>query len=411
MLQFPTRRAFCTGTAAVIALPTFAARSQTNPAQTKPVRIGVLTDMTGLYADTLGPGSVLAAQMAMEDAGGHVLGRPVEIISADNQNQADIGSTIARRWYDQDGVSLVVGLDNSAVALAVEQVSRERNQLCIAIAVGTNDFTGKFCSPTAMSWNYDSYALTHAVASALTARGLKTWFFITVDYAFGAALEADTSDAVRRGGGTVLGSVRHPLSTADFSSYLLAAQASGADVIALANGGADMTGAVKQAAEFGLVESGKTMVPLLCTISDIHALGQRVAQGITLMTSFTWNRTDQTRAWSQRFFARHQAMPSMDHAATYSAVLHYLHAVAAAGTTDTAAVRDKMRAMPVQDVFAADGHLRADGRLIHDMYLVKVKAPGESKTPWDYEEVLQTVAGDKAFRPLNETGCKLTERT
>ena len=406
MLHRPTRRAFVAGSAATLALP--ARRSQ---AQAKPIRIGVLTDMTGLYADTLGPGSVLAAQMAAEDAGGSVIGRKIEILSADNQNQADIGSTIARRWYDQDGVSMVVGLDNSAVALAVEQISRERNQICIAIAVGTNDFTGKFCTPTALSWNYDSYALTHAVARSLTGRGLKTWFFITVDYAFGAALQADTTDAVLKGGGKVLGSVRHPLSTADFSSYLLAAQASGAEVIALANGGADMTGAVKQASEFGLVQSGKTMVPLLCTISDIHALGQRVAQGITLMTSFSWNRTDETRKWGLRFFARHGAMPSMDHAATYSAVLHYIRGIATAGSVETRAVLDAMRASRVKDMFAADAGLRADGRLVHDMYLVKVKAPGESKVAWDYEEVLATVPGAEAFRPLAETGCVVQEKT
>lgn len=416
MPQVQTRRAFCAAAIAAT-LKSAPVRAQTpDPAATgKPLRIGVLTDMTGLYADSLGPGSVLAATMAAEDAGGHVAGRPIEILSADNQNRADIGSTIARQWYDQAGVSLVVGLDNSAVALAVEQVSRERNALCIAIAVGTNDFTGKFCTPTALSWNYDSYALTHAVASTLVARGLKSWFFITVDYAFGAALQADTADAVRRGGGTVAGSVRHPLNTADFSAYLLAAQNSGAQVIALANGGGDMTGAVKQAAEFGLVSSGKTIVPLLCTIADIHALGQRVAQGITLMTSFTWNRTPQTRAWSQRFFARHGAMPSMDHAATYSAVLHYIRAVGAAGapdtTPDTAAVLAKMRATPVQDVFAQDAHLRADGRLVHDMYLVRVKTPAETREPWDYEQVLQTVPGDQAFRPLDETGCKITEPT
>jgi branched-chain amino acid transport system substrate-binding protein len=406
MLYRPTRRAFVAGSAAALALP-----ARRGLAQAKPIRIGVLTDMTGLYADTLGPGSVLAAQMAAEDAGGSVIGRKIEILSADNQNQADIGSTIARRWYDQEGVSMVVGLDNSAVALAVEQISRERNQICIAIAVGTNDFTGKFCTPTALSWNYDSYALTHAVARSLTGRGLKNWFFITVDYAFGTALQADTTDAVLKGGGKVLGSVRHPLTTADFSSYLLAAQASGADVIALANGGADMTGAVKQASEFGLVQSGKTMVPLLCTISDIHALGQRVAQGITLMTSFTWNRTDETRAWGQRFFARHHAMPSMDHAATYSAVLHYIRGIAAAGSAETGAALGAMRATRVNDMFAPDAGLRADGRLVHDMYLVKVKAPGASTIPWDYEEVLATVPGAEAFRPLAETGCVVQEKT
>lgn len=380
-------------------------------AQAKPIRIGVLTDMTGLYSDSIGPGSVLAAQMAAADFGGTVLGRPVEILAADNQNKADIGSGIARQWYDQDGVSLIVGLDNSAVALAVEQVARDRNQICVAIAVGTNDFTGKNCAPTAMSWNYDSYALTHGVAGSLTARGLKRWFFITVDYAFGAALEADASDAVRRGGGTVVGSARHPLNNADFSALLLAAQSSGAEVIGLANGGGDMINAVKQAAEFGLIKDGKTMVPLLCNVTDIHSLGLPLAQGITLATSFTWNRTADTRAWSQRFFAQRQSMPSMDHAAVYSCVLHYLRSIAAAGSADTTVAVQAMRAAPVNDIFATGARLRADGRLVHDMFLVRVKSPAQSTGPWDYEQILQTVPGADAFRPLQETGCKLADHT
>jgi branched-chain amino acid transport system substrate-binding protein len=256
-----------------------------------------------------------------------------------------------------------------------------------------------------MSWNYDSYALTHSVAKALVGRGLDSWFFLTVDYAFGASLENDASDAVRAAGGKVLGSVRHPLGTGDFSSYLIAAKASGAKVIALANGGGDMTGAVKQAAEFGLQQGGQTLVPLLCTNADIHSLGLQVAQGITLMTSFTWDRTEQTRGWSQRFFDRHGAMPSMDHAATYSAVRHYIRAVAGAGSTDTPAVVGKMRALPVQDFYADNATVRADGRLVHDMYLVRVKAPEQSHGPWDFETVLQTVPGAQAFRPLAEAGC------
>lgn len=399
------RRDFFAGAASAWVLAGASAR-----AQVKPVRIGVLTDMTGVYSDSIGPGSVLAARMAAEDSGGSVLGRPIDVVSADNQNKADIGSAIARQWYDKDDVGLVVGLDNSSVALAVERVAREHDRICIAIAVGTNDFTGKFCAPQALGWNYDSYALTHGVARTLVGRGLKDWFFITVDYAFGAALEADASDAVRGAGGRVLGSSRHPLGTADFSSYLLAAQSSGAQVIALANGGGDTTGALKQASEFGLVRNGKTIVPLLLTVSDIHGLGLPVAQGITQMTSFTWNRTDASRAWSQRFFARHHAMPSMDHAATYSAVAHYLRAIAAAGSTETGPVLEKMRAMPVDDFYAAGGHLRADGRLVHDMYLVQVKKPAKSQGAWDYEEILQTVPGDQAFRPIAETGCPLTAK-
>jgi branched-chain amino acid transport system substrate-binding protein len=396
------RRAFCIASGATLGLRGLAAT-----AQPVPVRIGVLTDMTGLYSDTNGPGSFLAARMAAEDAGGKVLGRPIEVLSADNQNKADIGSAIARQWYDRDGVSMIVGLDNSAVALAVEQVARDRRTVAIAIAVSTNDFTGKFCTPTAMSWNYDSYALTHGVARALVARGLDSWFFLSVDFAFGAALESAATGAVRGAGGRVLGSVRHPIDAGDFSSFLLAAKASGAKVIALASGGGDMINAIKQASEFGIEQGGQTMVPLLCTIADIHALGLQAAQGITLMTSFSWNRNEQTRAWSQRFFDRHHAMPTMDQAAVYSAVAHYLRAIAAAGSTDSAAVVEKMRALPVNDIFARDAHVRQDGRLVHDMYLVRVKQPAESRGPWDYEETLATVPGDQAFQPLAEAGCPL----
>jgi branched-chain amino acid transport system substrate-binding protein len=376
-------------------------------ADTPPVRVGVLTDMTGVYSDSIGPGSVVAAHLAAEDAGGAVLGRPIEILVADNQNKADIGSSIARQWYDRDGVGLVVGLDNSAVALAVEQVARDRNGIAIAIAVSTNDFTGKACAPTAMSWNYDSYALTHGVARTLVARGLDTWFFVSVDFAFGAALEGSASEAVTAAGGKVLGAVKHPIDAGDFSSYLVAAKASGAKVIALANGGGDMINAVKQATEFGVVQGGQTMVPLLCQVTDIDALGLQAAQGITLMTSFTWNRTDATRAWARRFFAQRNKMPTMSQAATYSAVLHYLRAVAAAGTSESLAVVGKMRATPVRDMFAGNGSIRADGRMLHDMYLVRVKTPAESKMPWDYEETLQTVPGSTAFRPVQDVGCPL----
>ncbi len=380
-------------------------------AQKAPVRIGVLTDMTGLFADAIGPGSVFAARMAAEDAGGTVLGRPIEILSADNQNKADIGSAIARQWYDRDGVGMIVGLDNSAVALAVEQVARDRNGIVTAIAVSTNDFTGKACMPTALSWNYDSYALTHGVARALVARGLDTWFFLSVDFAFGTALESSATEAVVAAGGRVLGSVRHPLDAGDFSSFLIAAKASGAKVVALANGGGDMINAVKQASEFGIQQGGQTMVPLLCNISDIHSLGLPAARGITLMTSFDWNRNEQTRTWSRRFFGVRHAMPSMNHAAVYSVVSHYLRAVAAAGTTDNSAVMAKMRATPVSDVYTEHGEIRADGRLVHDMYLVRVKQPAESQAPWDYEEILQTVPGSQAFLPLSETGCPLGRKT
>jgi len=378
-----------------------------NRAESLPIRVGVLTDMTGLYSDSVGPGSLVAARMAAADAGSSVLGRNIEILSADNQNKADIGSAIARQWYDRDGVGMIVGLDNSAVALAVEQVAKDRNGLVVAIAVATNDFTGKFCTPTALSWNYDSYALTHGVARALVARGLDSWFFLTVDFAFGAALEASATEAVVSAGGKVVGSVRHPIDAGDFSSYLVAAKASGAKVIALASGGGDMTNAMKQAAEFGIKQGGQTMVPLLCNLADIHSLGLQAAQGMTLMTSFSWARTEATRDWSQRFFQQRKTMPTMNHAAVYSAVSHYLRAIAAAGSIDSTAVVAKMRATPVNDVFTTDGHLRADGRLVHDMFLVRVKAPAASKGAWDYEEVLQTVPGAQAFRAEADAGCPL----
>ncbi len=371
----------------------------------EPIRIGVLTDMTGVFSDSIGPGSVVAAQMAAIDAGGAALGRPIEILSADNQNKADIGSALARQWYDRDGVGMIVGLDNSAVALAVEKVAKDRNALAMAIAVATNDFTGKFCTPTAMSWNYDSYALTHGIARALVARGLDTWFFISVDYAFGAALESSATEAVIGAGGKVLGAVHHPIDAGDFSSYLVAARASGAKVVALATGGGDMTNAMKQAAEFGMKQAGQTMVPLLCNLMDIHSLGLQAAQGMTLMTSFSWNRTVETRAWSQRFFVQRHVMPTMNHAAVYSSILHYLRAIAATGTTDSGAVVAKMRATPVNDIFTTNGHLRDDGRLVHDMFLVRVKRPEDSKGAFDYEEVLQTVPGSQGFRPEAEAGC------
>jgi branched-chain amino acid transport system substrate-binding protein len=395
------RRAFLGASAAICS----AGITTQTRAQATPVRIGVLTDMTGLFSDSIGPGSVVAAQMAAQDIGSTVLGRPIEILSADNQNKADIGSAIARQWHDRDGVGMIVGLDNSAVALAVEQVAKDRNSIVVAIAVATNDFTGKFCTPTALSWNYDSYALTHGVAGALVARGLDTWFFLSVDYAFGTALEGSATEAVVAAGGKVLGAVRHPIDAGDFSSYLVAAKASGAKVIALANGGGDMTNAVKQASEFGIQQGGQTMVPLLCNLADIHSLGLAAAQGITLMTSFDWNRTDQTRAWSQRFYNVRHAMPTMNHAAVYSTVSHYLHAIAATGATDSTAVVANMRATPVNDVYTANGRIRADGRLVHDMYLVRVKKPSESKGPWDYEEILQSIPGTQAFRAESDAGC------
>jgi branched-chain amino acid transport system substrate-binding protein len=373
------------------------------------VRIGVLNDQSSLYADAGGPGTVIAARMAVEDAGGAVLGKPVEIVFADHQNKADIGANIARQWFDTGGVDMAIGFDNSAVALAVEQLAAEHNRIAIAGAVGSTAFTGKSCTPTEASWIYDSYALTTSLARSLVAEGQDSWFFITVDYAFGHSLEADATSAVKAAGGKVLGSVRHPLNTSDFSSYLLQAQASGAKVVAFANGGGDMINATKQANEFGLSKN-QTMVSLLVTIADVHSMELKAAQGLKFVTAFYWDRNEETRAWSKRFFARQGRMPTMAQASAYSAVRHYIGAIAAAGTDEAKAVMAKMREMPVNDFYARNGRLREDGRLVHDMYFAQVKKPSESTGPWDYYNMLGVIPGDQAFRSLADGGCPLVAR-
>ncbi|SDT29183.1 ABC transporter substrate-binding protein [Bradyrhizobium canariense] len=370
------------------------------------VKIGVLNDQSGLYADLGGPGTVVAARMAVEDAGGSVLGKPVEIVFADHQNKSDVGAAIARQWFEVGKVDMAIGFDNSAVALAAEQLAAEHNRIAIAGAVGSTAFTGKSCTPTEASWIYDSYALTTSLAKSIVAQGLDTWFFITVDYTFGHSLEADATSAVQAAGGKVLGSVRHPLNTADFSSYLLQAQASGAKVVALANGGGDMVNAIKQANEFGLAKN-QTMVTLLVFISDVHSMQLQAAQGLKFVTGFYWDRDDETRAWSKRFFERQGKMPTMPQASAYSAIRHYLAAIASAGTDEAKAVMAKMRETPVNDFYVRNGHLREDGRLVHDMYLAQVKTPSESTKPWDYYKILATIPGDQAFRPLAEGGCPL----
>jgi branched-chain amino acid transport system substrate-binding protein len=388
-------------TAACIGAP--AARAQISD---DVVKIGVLNDQSGLYADLGGPGSVVAARMAVEDAGGAVLGKPVEIVFADHQNKADIGVAVARRWFENEKVDMAIGFDNSAVALAVEQLAFERNRIAIAGAVGSTAFTGKNCTPNEASWIYDSYALTTSLAKATVAEGRDTWFFVTVDYTFGHSLEADATAAVKAAGGKVLGSVRHPLNTSDFGSYLLQAQASGAKVVAFANGGGDMVNAVKQANEFGLTKN-QTMVSLLVFISDVHSMELKAAQGLKFVTAFYWDRNDETRAWSKRFFERHGRMPTMPQASVYSAVRHYISAIKAAGTDEAKAVMAKMRETPVNDFYVKNARLREDGRLVHDMYFAQVKTPSESTRPWDYYKILATIPGDQAFRALADGGCPL----
>jgi branched-chain amino acid transport system substrate-binding protein len=374
------------------------------------VRIGVLNDQSGVYADFGGPGSVVAARMAVEDAGGKVLGKPVDVVLGDHQSKADVGAAIARQWFDADKVDMAIGFDNSSVALAVEQIALQKNRIAIAAAVATTAFTGKDCTPNEASWLHDSYALTNTLARSVVGRGGDSWFFLTVDYAFGYSLEADATSAIAASGGKVLGRVRHPLNTADFSSYLLQAQASGAKVVALANAGGDMINATKQASEFGLSRSGQTLASLLAFITDIHTLGLPAAQGLRFVTGFYWDRDDDTRAWSKRFLDRHGRIPSGAQASVYSAVRHYLRAIEAAGTDAALPVMEKMRAIPVDDFYARGGRLREDGRLLHDMYFVQVKTPAESTGPWDYYKILATIPGEQAFRPAGEDGCPLIKR-
>jgi branched-chain amino acid transport system substrate-binding protein len=392
-------------TLAIISFASSAARAQISD---DVVRIGVLNDQSSLYADAGGAGSVIAARMAVEDAGGKVLGKPVDIVFADHQNKADVGINIARQWFEVGKVDMAIGFDNSAVALGVEQLAADHNRVAIAGAVGSTAFTGKSCTPTEASWIYDSYALTTSVAKSVVAEGRDTWFFITVDYTFGYSLEADASAAVLAAGGKVLGSVRHPLNTSDFSSYLLQAQASGAKVIAFANSGGDMVNATKQANEFGLTKS-QSLVSLLVFITDVHSMELKAAQGLKFVTAFYWDRNDETRAWSKRFFERQQRMPTQTQASAYSAIRHYLKSIEAAGTDEAKAVMAKMRELPVNDFYTKNGHLREDGRLVHDMYFAQVKTPAESTRPWDYYKILSTIPGEQAFRPMSEGGCPLVE--
>ncbi len=372
------------------------------------VKIGVLTDMSGPVADATGPGSVTAAQMAVEDFGGTVLGKPIEVLSADHQNKADIGAGIARSWYDIDKVDLIVDAPVSAVGLAVQAVSHEKQKLLIVQGTGTADFTGKFCTPYSMQWAFNTHALAVGTAREVVKRGGDTWFFLTQDYAFGHALQRDASKVIEEGGGKVLGGVLFPLATMDLSSFILQAQASKAKIIGLAAGPPDNTNAIKQGGEFGVFKGGQQMAGLLVLISDVHALGLQAAQGLLLTTSFYWDMDDKARAWSKRFFARRNRMPSMWQAGVYSSVIHYLEAIKAAGTDEPLTVAAKMREAPIEDFFSRHGKLREDGLMVHDLLLVQVKKPEESKYPWDYYQVLTTIPGNVAFQPP-DPACSLVK--
>ena len=373
------------------------------------VKIGVLADMAGVYADISGAGSVAAAEMAIEDFGPTVAGVPIEIIAADHQNKADIAATRAREWFESDGVDVIVDLVNSSTALAVQEVGRQMNHLTIVSGAATSRLTNEECSPVGLHWSYDTYSLAVGTAKAVVEEGGDSWYFLTVDYAFGHSLEEDSRRVVEENGGTVVGAIRHPFPTTDFSSFLLQAQASGATIIGLANAGQDTITSIKQAKEFGITEMGQQLAGLLVFITDAHALGPEIAQGLLLTMAFYWDYDEATRAWSDRFFERTGQRPTMNHAGIYSSTLHYLKAVEAAGSDDAPTVVAKLKEMPIEDFFARNAYLRDDGRLVHDMYLARVKAPEESTDPWDLYNIIRVIPGEEAFRPLSESACPLVQ--
>ena len=377
----------------------------------KPFRIGALVDMSGVYSALGGQGLVNAAKMASEDFGGKVLGRPIEILSANYQNKVDITSARAREWYDRDDVNMIIESTDSASALALQKIGKEKKRISIYAGSASSALTNAECSPYGIHYVYDTYALAHGTGAAVTKAGGDSWFFITADYAFGHALEKDTSEVVLANGGKVLGSVKAPLTTPDFSSFLLQAQASKAKVIGLANAGTDTQNSVRQAAEFGITQSGQKLATLLVFLTDIKGMGLQIAQGLTFTNGFYWDRNDDTRAFSKRYGERNNgAMPTMVQAGTYSAVMHYLKAVQAAGTADADAVAAKMKEMEINDFFASKGKIREDGRMVHDMFLAEAKKPSETKGPWDLLTIKAVIPGDQAFRPLSESVCPLIKK-
>src|SRR6201746_1095659 len=394
---------------ALMAGVAFAALAGTANAQISDdvVKIGVLTDMSSLYADATGKGSLAAVQMAVADYGGKVKGKPVEVISAAHQNKPDVGVSIARNWYDNEKVDAIFDVPTSSVALPISALTREKNKIHINSGGGSSDITGSACSPNTVHWTYDTYSLSNVAGKAMVKRGEDTWFFVTADYAFGMALQRDAANVVKESGGKVLGEVRHPLNSSDFSSFLLQAQASKAKVIALANAGGDTTNALKQASEFGITKGGQKMIALLQEITDTHSLGIKETQGLIVTDAFYWDMNDETRAFSKRFNDKVGHMPTMIQAGLYSPTMHYLKAIEAIGADEASKVMAQMRATPINDFFAKNGKIRIDGRMVHDMYLFEVKKPSESKKEWDLYKLLATVPGDQAFRPLDKGGCPL----
>lgn len=391
------------------ALMTLAAGTATYAAEISDskVKIGILNDQSGVYADFGGKYSYEAARMAAEDFGGTVLGAPIEVVTADHQNKPDVAANIARQWYDTEDVDAIMELTSSSVGLAVQALSTDKKKVTINTGAATIELTGAQCSPYGFHWAFDTNALAYGTGGALVQQGGDTWFFLTADYAFGYSLENSTAEFVKEHDGQVLGAVRHPLATTDYSSFLLQAQASGAKVIGLANAGLDTSNAIKQAAEFGIVAGGQRLAGLLFTLAEVHGLGLEAAQGLTLTEGFYWDRDDESRAFGKRFMERTGAMPNMIHAGTYSAVLSYLKAIEHAGSDDAEAVSKALKELPVNDVFAKNGRVAENGRMISDLYLLEVKKPEESTGPWDYYKVLATIPGEEAFIDPAKSGCPL----
>ena len=392
--------------AAAVALLAPLAQAQTP----QPFRIGAMVDMSGVYSAHGGPGMVTAVQMAVEDFGGKVLGRPIEVLSANYQNKVDIAAARAREWYDRDDVQMIIESTDSAAALALQRLGVEKKRITLFAGSASSALTNAECSPYGVHYVYDTYALSHGTGIAITKAGGDSWFFITADYAFGHALEKDTADVVVQNGGKVLGQVRAPLNTPDFSSFLLQAQASKAKVVGLANAGTDTQNSVRQANEFGITQGGQKLATLLVFLHDIKGLGLQAAQGLQFTDGYYWDYNDETRAFAKKFYERHKGMPSMVQAGAYSATMHYLKAITAAGTAEPDAVMAKMKATPINDFFAKNGVIRADGRMVHDMYLAEAKKPSESKGEWDLLKINAVIPGDQAYRPLSESVCPLVKK-
>ncbi len=396
--------------AALAAFGLSAALAPAQAQQSDKVVIGVLMDRTGVYSRHGGPGMVEAIQMAVEDFGGAVNGKKIEVLQADYQNKVDVTSSIARKWLDVDNVDVIIESTDSSSAIALNKLGEEKKRVVIAVGSATTALTNAACMPYSVHYVYDTYALATGTGSAIVKEGGKDWFFITADYAFGQSLESDTTRVVKDGGGKVLGSVRAPLNTTDFSSFLVQAQASKAQIVGLANAGTDFVNSVKQAAEFGIQKGGQNLAAMLVFITDVKALGLPIAQGMKFTTGFYWDRDEESRAFAKKYFARAKAQPSMVQAGAYSATMHYLNSVKATGSTDAAKVTATMKATPINDFFAKNGTIRADGRMVHDMYLVEAKAPAASKNEWDLMKVLRTIPGAEAYKPLDQSTCPLVKK-